>query len=290
MIRGIAARQHGVVTRNQLVRNGLSPWEVRYRLETGRLERVHRGVYGVGPIPGERQREMAALLACGPGGLVSHWSAAACWELTTPRAGRSVAISVPRDVRIADPGIRVFRVDELHDDEATTLAGLRLTTPARTMLDLAAWATTQETERALAKAIPGLAEPDEIHRLLLRYPRKRGRRRLLEVLEGQASHGFTRSEAERAFLRVVRSGDLDLPETNVMVEGYEVDCLWRDDRLVVEIDGRAYHSSARSFQADRDRDTALTAAGYRVIRVTWSQIRNHPRRLLVRLAGALARR
>ncbi|MGK7313523.1 MAG: DUF559 domain-containing protein [Candidatus Longimicrobiales bacterium M2_2A_002] len=289
LVEGLAARQHGVIARTQLLERGVSAREVQYRLETGRLRRLHAGVYAVGPVPGLLQQEMAATLACGRGAVVSHWSAAGCWEIARRRPGHPVAVSTLRDVRSSDAGIRVFRTTRLRDDETTLRDGLPLTSPARTLFDLAGWAYIGDVERAFSRAVPTLVTLAEIDVLLERYPRRRGRRRLRALLQTGLSPGLTRSDAEREFLRVVRSGGLPRPATNVVIAGYEVDCLWSDARLVVEIDGRAYHSDARSFEGDRERDAALLAAGYRVMRVTWRQISDQPRPLLVRLAGALAR-
>lgn len=284
----IAARQQGVVARAQLRDEGLSSREIQYRLETQRLRRLHSGVYAVGPVPGPRQREQAAVLACGVDAVVSHWSAAACWTIGPRTPGRSVAVSTPRDVRTTDPGIRVFRVTRLPAEEVTVADGLPVTTPVRTLLDLAGWASSGDVERALSRAVPTLVAPAELDALLARHPRRRGRRRLRSLVQARFRTGLTRSEAERKFLRLVESGGLPRPETNVLVRGHEIDCLWRDEKLVVEIDGRAYHSDARTFEGDRDRDGVLVSAGYRVMRVTWRQIIDQPRPLLVRLARALA--
>ena len=284
----IAARRQGVVARSDLLELGLSGREVQYRLETGRLRALHRGVYAVGPVAGPHQREMGALLACGRESWLGYWTAAALWGAGAVPPGRAVAVITRRDVRLGDPGIRVFRVPGLRDDEVSELDGLPITTPARTLLDLAGVADAGEVEAVLHRALPGLVQRDAVEALLDRYPRRQGRR-LLQTLLDSAVPAVTRSEAERAFLRLLRSGGIPMPETNVILHGYEVDCLWRKERLVVEVDGRAYHSDARSFDGDRDRDTALVAAGFRVMRVTWKQIRNRPRPLLVHLAGALAR-
>lgn len=288
LILEIATKQQGVVARWQLLERGLSPREIQYRLETGRLRAVHRGVYMVGPEIGPHQREMAAFLACGAESWLGYWTAAAVWELTAVPPTRPVAIITRRDLRLNDPGIRVYRASALHDDEVTEKEGLPLTTPARTLLDLASAADADEVERALHRAIPRLVDPGAIEALLHRYSRRQGRRLLRTLLDSGAVLTVTRSEAERAFLRLLRSGNLPLPETNVILLGYEVDCLWRNERLVVEVDGRAFHSDARSFEGDRDRDTALVAAGYRVMRVTWKQIQQKPRPLIARIAAALA--
>ncbi|MGH7502427.1 MAG: endonuclease domain-containing protein [Longimicrobiales bacterium] len=113
--------------------------------------------------------------------------------------------------------------------------------------------------------------------------------RLLALIERGASPPLTRSAAEEHFLGLIRKAQLREPEVNMQVEGYEVDFVWRSERLVVEIDGRAFHSSDRSFESDRRRDGVLVAAGLRVMRVTWRQIVNEPEALLVRLTQALAR-
>lgn len=267
----------------------MSARQIQYRVETRRLRPVHRGVYAIGPIAGERQREMAAVLACGDRSYISHTTAAACWELVPEPTTRPVSISTLRDVRLSDSGIRVHRLSRLGADEVGLKAGVPLTTPSRTLIDLAGCAGAGGLERALARALrERLVQPEEILTLLNRYPRQPGRQQLRALLESDTRLAFTRSEAERAFLEVVRSGDLRPPETNVVVHGYEVDCLWREERLVVEVDGRKYHSNSRAFERDRGRDAVLIAHGYRVMRVTWKQINAHPRPLLVRLARALA--
>lgn len=277
-----------MVARSELRALGISARAIQYRVETGRLEPLHRGVYGAGPVVHSRRNEVAALLACGRDAWLGYWTAAGMWELTVSPAARAVAIITRRDLRLRDAGLRVFRVRTLHDDEVTELDGLPITTPARTLLDLASVADAGVVERALHRAVPRIVARDEILALLERYPRRQGRGRLRGLLDASAP-GVTRSEAERAFLRLLRSGGVRPPETNVILEGYEVDCLWRVQRLVVEVDGRAYHSDALSFERDRERDAALVGAGFRVMRVTWKQIDTQPRRLLVRVAAALAR-
>jgi very-short-patch-repair endonuclease len=125
--------------------------------------------------------------------------------------------------------------------------------------------------------------------LLDRHGRRPGARRLRAFVDACAQGGATRSRAERMFLALVQRARLPLPHTNVLVEGYEVDCLWRAQRLIVEVDGFAYHSASRSFDSDRRRDAALVAAGWRVMRVTWRQITGEPEAVAARIAQALAR-
>jgi very-short-patch-repair endonuclease len=123
--------------------------------------------------------------------------------------------------------------------------------------------------------------------LLARYPRRRGGPLLRTLLADPDGPAFTRSEAEERFLALIRKAGLRPPKLNVKVRGFEVDALWRTERLVGEIDGYAYHSTRVDFERDRDRDGVLAAAGFRVMRIFWHQLTQEPEALLVRLAQAL---
>lgn len=283
----IAARQHGVVTRRQLLAAGLTRNVIDYRLRRRHLQVVHRGVYLVGPVPPPRHREMAACLACGPAAVVSHRSAAGLWRLSAP-PGRAAPVDITtRTWDRARPGIRTHRSRTLRDGEVTRLAGIPITTPARTIVDLAARASFRQLERALAEAQAlGLTTPDEVGSLLRRYPRRPGAPLLRTVLD--LDHmALTRSPAEERFLNLVRKAALLAPEVNVTVAGYEVDFLWRATRLVAEVDGFGPHSSREAFERDRRRDADLLAAGFRVLRVTWRELTRRPEAVVARLARAL---
>jgi very-short-patch-repair endonuclease len=181
-------------------------------------------------------------------------------------------------------------VRDLRDDEVTTLDGIPITTPARTILDIAEEATSREVEQALANALRmRLVTMDEMWQMVERHPTHRGAPLLRRVLSAEGGPQFTRSEAEEKMLELVRTGGLPRPELNVNVLGHEVDFLWRKARLVAEVDGYAWHASGRSFAADRHRDAELTAAGYRVLRFTWADITEGGLATLVRLAQALVR-
>ncbi|HEY8470656.1 MAG TPA: type IV toxin-antitoxin system AbiEi family antitoxin domain-containing protein [Longimicrobiales bacterium] len=289
VIRALATRQHGVVARDQLVRAGVPAHKIEYRLKTGRLQRLYRAVYRVGPVAGAREREMAAVLACGETAVLSHDSAAAAWALAPAQGdGATVHVSVQGSWRAPGRGVRVHRVGPLAADEVTRLDGIPITTPARTLLDLAACAGGAALERALARADrEGIVDRESIERLLARHPRRPGTRRLAALLAGGARPALTRSEAEARFLALIRKARLREPEANVVVRGYEVDLLWRAERLIVEIDGYAFHSSRAAFEADRRRDSVLAVSGFRVVRVTWSQLSKEPEALLARIAQAL---
>jgi very-short-patch-repair endonuclease len=258
------------------------------RAKSGRLKRLHRGVYLMGPIAPPRAREMAAVLACGEGAALSHRSAAACWQLLPPCEDRvHVLVSGSRPARRA--GMQIHRASLVREDDITAHHSIPLTTPARTLYDLAGTASARELERAVAEAFAlRLTNKSAVGELVRRHSRRPGAKRLQILLERGSRPALTRSEAEERFLTLIRKTQLRDPEVNIRVEGYEVDFLWRDERLVVEIDGRAFHSSDRTFESDRRRDAVLIGAGLRVMRVTWRQIVEEPEALLVRLALALS--
>jgi very-short-patch-repair endonuclease len=288
-IMDLAARQHGLVTRSQLLRAGLGHDAVKYRIHTKRLLPVHRGVYRVGPVAAPLAHEMAAVLACGPAAVLSRVSAAILWDLLPAERGTVVVdVTVRSRNRRRREGIRVRCDPRLEPDEVTHVQRIPTTAPTRTVFDLAAVVGSRELDRVLARADrQGLVDQPALSSLLLRYSARAGIRRLRKLLEGGGGRALTRSEAEERFLALVRRAELPRPETNVSLRGYEVDFLWPAGRLVVEVDGFAFHSSRSSFESDRSRDAALTAKGYRVMRVTWRQVVRRPEATVARLAQAL---
>lgn len=288
LIDRFAAGQHGVVTRRQLLEAGLEPGTVDRRFGAGRLRSLHRGVYLVGPVAGAHAPEMAACLACGPGAVVSHRSAAALWRMMVrPRDVRSIHVSV-RGRGPRRPGVTVHRPVHLHSDEVTTCDGIPVTTPARTLYDLAGTVSPRRLERALAEALAlRRATAEEIAGIAERHAGRPGSRRLARAL-GHSGPRLTRSEAEARFLDLVRQARLPRPKINAVVCGYEVDFHWASEGLVVEIDGFAFHSSRRAFERDRVRDGELIAAGRRVVRITWRQLVSEPLAVVARVSRALA--
>jgi very-short-patch-repair endonuclease len=187
------------------------------------------------------------------------------------------------------PGIVVHRVTRLDPSEARRCHRVPVTTPARTLLDLAATASPSELERAAAEArVRRLVRSRDLLALLARYPRHRGAATLRTLIDSKADPALTRSEAERRFLSLVRAAELPAPEVNVRVGRHEVDFLWQESRLIVEVDGFRFHSSTAAFERDRARDAELMALGFHVLRVTWRQIVTQPEAMLVRLAQAIA--
>jgi very-short-patch-repair endonuclease len=282
-VAGLAEHQHALVTTAQLDALGIRDQALARRVRRRTLHRYHRGVYLVGLIEAPRTREMAALLACGGQAVLSHRSAAHLWGLPVARPDR---VDVTRPTSANRSGIRVHRrVLDLED--VRRLDGLRLTSPPRTLLDLASSVSGRELERLVEEAqVLHLATRREIEAVAM--PGRSGVRALLTALASFDAPAMTRSEAERALRQLLRSAGLPVPVFNARVGGHEVDLHWAGQRLVGEMDGWQFHSTRAAFERDRARDQDLVALGFRVIRVTWRQIVHEPERLLARIAAALA--
>jgi very-short-patch-repair endonuclease len=292
-IAGLAASQHGVVTRAQLLRAGVTVNEVRRRITTSRLVELHRGVYLVGPMASPRAAEMAAVLACGPRAYVSHRSAAWLWALL-PRpepAGRSgaVEVRVAANRRVRRSGIRARRTERLEPRDVALVDGIPVTSVARTLVDLAGVVRPRELERATARAErQELVTRDRLLAFVARHRREPGVGVLAGILGQEGGPALTRSVLEDRFGDEVKEFGLPKPRYNVVVEGYELDVWWPRLRHAVELDGAAYHRSWRSQRHDRRRDTDLAAAGITVIRVTWDQLVHDTKRTMMRIGQALA--
>lgn len=291
LLQDLAETQHGLVTRNQLLRAGATPSWIRGRVRRRRFIPLQRGVYQVGPVRTSYAREMAALLASGPHSTLCRRTAAALQQLLPAQPEREQVEVYVGEVLRRRPGVRAYRTGTLRPDEVTELQGLRVTTPERTLLDLAARSTLRELRQALARAERlGLFDRPRLLELAGRHSKRRGVGQLRVLVEERGEADFTRSEAEARFLELVRRSKLPRPELNVHLEGFEVDFLWRKPGLVVEVDGFEFHSSRRAFESDRRRDARLAAAGFRVVRVTWRQLEGRPEEVLARVAQALVRR
>jgi very-short-patch-repair endonuclease len=285
----VAGRQRGVITRAQLLHLGLTPDTIDNWLKSARLHSFYRGVYLLGHAqPAEGARELAAVLACGPGAVLSHRSAAGLWRLLPDPSG-DVEITVGGRNCGTKPGVRVHRVAALDRRDIRKLGGIPVTSPPRTILDLAAIVAGSELERALAEAqARRLTRETELLSLLARFAGRPGTAALRSLIGGDASPALTRSQAEQRLLALLRSAELPPPEVNARISRYEVDFLWRERRLVVEVDGFRYHSSRGAFERDRLRDSGLAGMGFRVMRTTWHQIVRRPEALVARIATALA--
>jgi very-short-patch-repair endonuclease len=281
----LAARQHGVLSSAQLAAAGLGRGWVRHRVARGWLRRLHRGVYLVGPLEAEYSRAMAAVLAVGPGAVLSHYPAAVLWALRPTREGAMHVTTGQRDRR-GRPGITIHRA-MLHPKDLTRRQGIPTTSAARTILDIAATEPTTELERAFNEAgLQRRISPRSLNEQFSRYPHHKGTAALRQLLASEPR--LTRSDAEILVLDLIRRAQLPRPETNTRIEGYEVDLVWRERKLIVEIDSWAFHSTRRSFEEDRRRDQRLLNNGWRVIRVTARQLTHQPEAVVATLATALA--
>lgn len=271
-VAALAARQHGVAARRQLLALGLSEKMVDGRIARGALHRVHQGIYAVGHKRLTREGHyMAAVLACGDGAALSHRSAGAHWGITN-YSGR-IAVTATTRRRRANSSFSVSS-PKLHPDEITCHDGIPTTTVARTIVDLAA-THPAAVDRAIREAeYRRLFDLTDLEHLLARYPTRKGSGRLRALLAcfGEAN-AHTRSDLEERFLVLAGEAGLPLPDVNALVElpsgVIEADIVWRDRHLVVELDGWQAHGTRSAFERDRERDLALAAAGWRTVRVTW---------------------
>lgn len=284
----LASGQRGVVHRDQLVAIGLGTAAISNRVASGRLHRMRPSVYAVGHVAlPEGGREMAVQLWRAPDGVLSHDTAAWIWGFSN--ASEIVHVSGPMGGTISQPGTVVHRARRLDASDIRGCKGFRVTSPARTILDLAASTSARDLERAVAEAqVSGLVSERDLRQVLGRYPRRRGSRVLAALLDAEHGPAFTRSDLERDLLALVRKAGIAPPRTNVSLNGYEVDALWADQRLVVELDSFRFHRSRRAFERDRLKSAELQTAGYRVLQVTWRHLHDSPEVVIAQIAAALA--
>lgn len=213
---------------------------------------------------------MAAVLAAGPGAMLSHRPAGAHWGLCGSAGG--IAVTAARKQR-PKPGIEFHR-SSLPADETTVRDGIPVTTVPRTLFDLAALLDMRQLERALNEAeMLHLWDELSLHDLLHRYPRRPGTPIVRAVLHARRDGPtITKSDLEVLFLTFADRFDLPQPETNVVIEGCEVDCVWRPQRLVIEVDGWKTHRTRAAFERDREKGRILQAAGWRYVAVTHRQM------------------
>lgn len=282
----IASRQHGNITREQLLGLGLNDKAIGWRTRSGRLHRVHRGVYAVGrPARTALERASAAVLACGPGAVLSHLSALALWGLA-PRWPSRFDVTVPGDRRPA--GIKTHRARLVRRDLRRHI-GIPVTSPARTLLDC----TPLLNERALVRAVNDgrrnlRLRPDQLADVVDRNPNAEGAARLRACT--QTTGGPTRSEWEDAFPAFCRRFGLPEPVMSAKVAGHEVDALFPVEKLIVELDSWAFHSDRRAFESDRDRDADTLASGHATVRITWERMHRRPLAEAQRLLRILSQR
>jgi hypothetical protein len=290
----LAERQHALITLPQLQLHGLGKAAVAKRAKDGRLYRIHRGVYAVGrPHLTQHGRWMAAVLACGPRAVLSHRSAAALHGLRPDNRAKS-DVTLPGSSVRPRPGIEVHRSSTLSEHDVTTVDGIPCTSVARTLVDLGDDVDRPGVERAVGQAeVLGVFDGAAVESALARAGPRRGAGILRAVLESFKEPALTKRQLEARFLALCRHASLPSPAVNAWITlpdgvAYQVDFLWRDERLIVETDSRRFHSHRAAFENDRLRDQRLTVAGFIVLRFTWRQIIREPARVAATVAQVLA--
>ena len=258
MVHALAGRQRGLVRREQLVDAGLTRSAIAHRVRTGRLRRVHPAVYTITTLE-------------------LHLTAAILWRLLPDDGGPIHVITTQRHRRAPD-GVILHR-SHLDPHDVRHRHGLPLTSPVKTLEHLPSHSLDDAVDAARATRLLSSTQ--------LEHLRTTTRRPALREALGD-DHGFTRSDAERHLLALVTRAELPRPQTNTRLHGHEVDALWPDHRLIAEIDSYAHHASRTAFEADRRRDAAHVAAGYRTLRITWRRLTRRPEAVAAQLAATLA--
>jgi very-short-patch-repair endonuclease len=279
-----AARTGGVVTTADLRTCGFSEPAIQSALGRGLLRRWGRGVYLVGPVTNELTEARAASTAIPHGAL--GFEAAAQLARIGPLAAPPLSVIVAAGRRASRAGVRVHRMD-LTSRDVTHMQGLRVTTPAVTIVHLARVLPQLPFERVVQEAFAKrLANTRRLEQALDRHRGGRGTRRLRRMLELGVDD--LRSKAERSLRHWIRQASLPSPQFNAQLGPWRVDALWRDHRLAVEVDGYAAHSSPWAHDRDHRKEQWLRSAGLDLRRFTALQAIDEPALVIAQIAGALA--
>jgi very-short-patch-repair endonuclease len=284
MLARMAHDAHGNVSRVELLDAGITRAEINRRLARGLLLIEFRGVYRVGHrAPSSDATYMAAVKACGQGTLLAGLAAA--WLLSLikgPPPGPEVV--TPRDRRI--PGIRIHRSRIDLTPDAWKWRGIPVTSPARTLVDIAGTLSLDDLARACHEAgVRHGTTPRDVDAVLNRRPNAPGAGNLKRILTGDVQVSL--SKLEKHFVAHVRRIHRPFPNTNKVAAGGRVDCYWPEYKLIVELDGYRYHSSRHAWEADRRRERAARAAGNEFRRYTYGDVFEHPRLMLNELCELL---
>jgi very-short-patch-repair endonuclease len=266
---------------------GFSSQAIKTLVSRKRLHRLHRGVYAVGHTRLRAQGHwMAAALACGPGAVLSHRDAAALHDLS-PIGSGLVHVTAPRKHELK--GIRCHWARTLDPRDTTIVDAIPVTSLARTYLDLAEFLSHDRLIDVLeAGERQSKLDVSAIDATIARSPGRHGIEPLQAAMaELTDAPPLLQSGLERAFRHIARTYNLPMPQFNVYVEGELVDVVWREHRLVVEVDGRKWHIGKRAFAEDRRRDRKLVRTGWRVVRFTEDQVEQDPAGVAAELSELL---
>jgi hypothetical protein len=284
VIRELASRAHGVVTRSELVDAGLSNDEVRRRREKGLLIPIHRGVYRFGHhAPSVEARYLAAVKAGGNEAVLSGRAAAYLWRLIKGSPPKPEVLA-PKDRRV--PGVHVHRARRTDLGEIGKRQGIPITTVPRTLVDLASSLPEAALARACHEAgVLYRTTPAHVDAVLSRLPNAPGRAKLERVLHGKVP--VTLSKLESRFLKLLREARLSLPITNRIADGHRVDCRWPEHRITVELDSYRFHNSRYAWGKDRLREREARSRGDEFRRYTWGDVIEDPEYMLNELRELL---
>jgi predicted transcriptional regulator of viral defense system len=297
-IAAVAARQHAVLGLDQLRRLGLSARAAQKRARSGRLHRVHRGVYSLVPrrLLTRQGHWMAAVLASGAGAVVSHRTAAALHGLIQYN-GRKLDVTVPGPNRRYGGPFVVHRSTTLTRRDVTAVDNIPCTTVARTLLDLAEVVDRRRHERAFDQAeiqefLDSAAIADQLERNSTRPAARKTKTLLAEHYPGST---LTESQLEEAFLALCRRAGLPQPEVQQWInlpdggDPIRADFLWRPEHVIVETDGEKYHKTSQRRSSDRRKDQRLTLYGFRPVRTDAKQVLGRPAELEATLRALIRR-
>lgn len=281
----IASRQLGLITLPQLLAVGLSKAAVAKRVERGALHRVYRGVYRVGhQAPDQETQYLAAVFACGEGAVLSGAAAAIIWGLR--RGSPPPEVTTTRNRRV--PGVRTHRVRELRAGEVTKRNDIPVTTPARTLVDLAARLPLDDLAEACHVAqVRYRTTANQVETVLDRRPKTKGAGNVRLIFEGDTDVFL--SKLERLFLSLLKRAALPLPRTNKKKDSYYVDCRWPEQKLTVELDSYRYHHSRHAWEQDHRRAREARRRGDEFRRYTWGDVTEDGEAVTEEVAALLAR-
>jgi very-short-patch-repair endonuclease len=292
-MRSLAERQHGVFATWQLIESGIGEDVIRRRREHGSLVPLHQGVYALGHQRLTREgRWMAAVLACGPGAVLSHFSAGHLWNM----CGSYGPIEALRQSGGLKPnghlGVRLHQTRRLFEYEVTLERGVPVVARERVLLDLAARTDAKRLERIVVQAYKsGHLDWGRLGQITNRRRGCKGVGRLREIaLEVDPEALETKSVSEIDFLALCREVNMQIPVCNVLVEGHLVDFLWPAQKVIVETDSWSHHGDRPTFEKDHQTDVDLIAAGYDVHRTTYKMLERNPDPFLRNVRRALLNR
>ena len=281
----VAAQQDSLITWDQLRYLGLAPGAIEHRVKRGLLHRLHPGVFCWGTlIESPWMRARAALYAAGRGSIVTHDAACGLMSVRPHPEGAIDITVIGRRVRRT--GIRAHNVAKLARGDVREIRGIPVSSPARALLEIAPRVTARELADAVEQAqVKRLVTKRDIEQTIERAGPRPGVAALRALLDEPA---FTRSWAERRVVALLRAAKLPRPQFNARAEGFEVDALWRRERVVLEFDSYGFHATRGGFQRDRRKTAALQRGGHVVLRTTWIELTKESHALVARIAETLA--